>query len=336
MTDPFDDPGRCLLSALMAGPVAGEALAERLGVTRAAVWKRIQALRQAGVEIDARPGRGYALPEAVRALGLLDRERILAALAPATRRRLGALEVAWSVDSTSSQLLRRPVAAAPEALLAERQSGGRGRRGRAWSSPLGAGIALSLQRSFDGPLARLGGLSLAVGIAVAQALHRLGLPAVGLKWPNDLVVERAGRLHKLGGILVEFRGEAGSPVGAVIGVGVNGRMPAAAAAAIDQPWIDVSTLAGGAPPARNALAAALLDALLPALDAFEACGLAPLLPDYAALDVLRGREVVLDTGAQRIRGTAAGVAADGGLRVRGADGERSWHAGEVSVRPATA
>src|SRR5690606_23941839 len=218
-------------------------------------------------------------------------------------------------------------------LLAERQTGGRGRRGRGWASPLAANLYLSLARQFDGGLARLGGLSLVAGVAAAEALHALGFTAVRLKWPNDLVVVDDGTLRKLGGLLVEGGGEHAGPVRAVIGLGLNVRMPATHGAAIDQPWIDLVTLASAAPPSRNHVAAALLGALLPALDRFDRDGLPAFLQRHAELDALAGREVVLHGGDGDRSGTAAGLAPDGALRVRLNDGSvQNFHAGEVSVR----
>ena len=320
---------RQLLLRLAAGGMSGDALAREAGVTRAAIWKRIQALRAAGMDIEARPGHGYAL---ARAPDLLDAAVLRAALPVPVAATLGSLEVAWSLDSTNTELLRRPPAAAPMALLAERQTAGRGRLGRSWSSPLGAQVCLSVRRGFEGGLARLGGLSLVAGVAVAEALRAQGFAQVGLKWPNDLV---AGD-RKLAGLLVEGGGEHAGPVQAVVGIGINVCLPEAGAAAIDQPWTDLARLAGYAgPPSRTAIAAAVLAALLPALDAFDRDGLAPFLPRYAALDALAGRQVgVLSAGRDTVTGLAAGLAADGGLRVRTDTGEeRIFHAGEVSVRP---
>ncbi|WP_242109061.1 bifunctional biotin--[acetyl-CoA-carboxylase] ligase/biotin operon repressor BirA [Luteimonas aquatica] len=329
---------RALLERLIAGPATGDALASDSGQTRAAVWKRIEALREAGVAIEARPGRGYALAQP---LSLLAAETILAGLPAQTRAQVAALEVAWSLDSTNSELLRRPAPAAgyAEILLAERQTGGRGRRGRHWASPLAANLYLSLVRGFEGGLARLGGLSLVAGVAAAEALQALGIAGVRLKWPNDLVVAEGGgaapELRKLGGLLVEGGGEHAGPVRAVIGLGLNVRMPEAATAGIEQPWIDLAALAQTSPD-RNRVAAALLARLLPALDLFDREGLAPFLPRHAALDALAGREVAVHGAESRDapvhRGTALGLAADGALRVRLPEGERSFHAGEVSVR----
>jgi BirA family biotin operon repressor/biotin-[acetyl-CoA-carboxylase] ligase len=316
---------RELLLRLAAGPATGDALAQGTGLTRAAVWKRIEALRSAGLRIEARPGRGYAL---AAPLELLDSNVIQALMPAEVRLRVAALEVAWSLDSTNSELLRRRTPAEGAAvLLAEQQTGGRGRRGRAWASPVAANLYLSLARHFSGGLARLGGLSLVVGVAVAEALQAQGFAEVGLKWPNDLVV--GGR--KLGGLLVEGGGEHGGPVRAVIGVGINVGMPEAFAMEIDQPYIDLAAMALS-PPSRNAIAAQVLAQLLPVLDRFDEEGLAPFLARYSRLDVLAGREVLVHSAAGAEPGIAEGIAADGALRVRMAGELRNVHAGEVSVR----
>ena len=321
---------RHLLARLAAGPASGDALAREAGTSRTAIWKRIEALRAAGVPIAARAGTGYALEHP---LDLLDADALQAAMAPPARAELHHLDVAWSIDSTNSELLRRNTPLrGTDVLLAERQTGGRGRRGRAWASPLAAHLYLSVARQFGGGLARLGGLSLVAGIAAAEALHALGHRDVRLKWPNDLVLADPGSgLRKLGGLLVEGGGEHGGPVRAVIGLGLNVRMPEAFARTIDQPWGD---LAGqGETRPRNAIAAAVLSHLLPALGEFDRDGLDPFLPRYAALDALAGRAVVLHLhdGTQEAR--ADGIAPDGALRVRLDGGAlRMLHSGEVSVR----
>ena len=315
---------RDLLRRLASAPISGTALAREYGLTRAAVWKRIQALRAVGMEIRADPTHGYSL---AASLDLLDVAKIRTELPPGLARKLAALDVAWDIDSTNAQLLRQPAGPRTQVLLAERQSAGRGRRGRGWVSPLAAHLYLSLQRRFDGGIAALAGLSIAVGVAAAEALRALGFATVGLKWPNDLV---AGD-RKLGGILIEFGGEDAGVANAVIGIGINVRMPEAAAVAIDQPWIDLQALAEN-PPSRNAIAAALIAAQVDALDRFAADGLAPFLPRWRALDALREREVEVIAGNRRARGIALGIADNGALRVRHTEGERDYHSAEISVR----
>ena len=212
------DGERELLLRLAAGPAKGNALADAAGQTRAAVWKRIDGLRAAGVEIDARPGRGYSLRHP---LELLDAAAIRAQLPAAARGQLGDLEVAWSLDSTNSELLRRSAPAAGcLVLLSERQTGGRGRRGRTWASPLAAHLYLSLARSVQRRAGTTGRAQPGRGHcrrrSIAGARRARG---VRLKWPNDLVVEDCthdpaqgrGGLCKLGGLLVEGGGELGWP-----------------------------------------------------------------------------------------------------------------------------
>ena len=317
---------REILQRLIAGPVSGDALARDAGLTRAAMWKRVQALREAGVEIDAQAGRGYALRNP---LELLRVEAIVDELPAHIRAGIATLDLAWSLDSTNSELLRRETPASGIAvLMAERQTGGRGRRGKTWASPLAAHLYLSVSRQFSGGLARLGGLSLVAGVAAAEALHECGYPGVRLKWPNDLLVDE----RKLGGLLVEGGGEHAGPVRAVVGLGINVRMPEAVAASIDQPWIDLAGLQEQA-PSRNRVAAMLLAHLVPALDQFDGEGLAPFLARYARFDALVGRTVAVHLGAAVQSGIARGIAEDGALRVDIEGVERLFHAGEVSVRP---
>lgn len=329
---------RALLQALSDGPVSGDALARRFGQTRAAVWKRVQALREAGVPIQARPGRGYTL---ATPLGLLDAAAIRAALPEPARAGLQTLELAWSIDSTNSELLRRgPAGLQPgraAVLLAERQTGGRGRRGRRWVSPLAAHLYLSLARRFEGGLARLGGLSLVAGIATVEALHALGVSQARVKWPNDIVVDDGVGLCKLGGLLIEGGGEHAGPAHAVIGLGLNVRMPVLDAdpdaAAIDQPWCDLAGLGAARACDRNRLAAAVIAHWLPALETFDDEGLAPFLARYAAFDVLQGRRVTLHAETGNRTAVVTGLAGDGALQVRlDSDELCSVHSGEVSVR----
>jgi BirA family biotin operon repressor/biotin-[acetyl-CoA-carboxylase] ligase len=274
-------------------------------------------------------------PDSRPAVEWLDAAAIGAALAPELRAQLTSLEIVQTIDSTNSELLRRtPPPHGVAALLAECQTGGRGRQGRIWASPPAAHLYLSLDRRFSGGLMRLGGLSLVVGIAVAEALRAAGFSGVLLKWPNDLVVvDTTSGLRKLGGVLVEGGGEQAGPVRAVLGIGVNVQMPATDAAKISQPWVDLQTLAAQ-PVSRNHMATLLLAHLLPALTQFDGAGLAPFTQRYARLDVLAGREIDMYSHSGVQRGTACGIADDGALRVRINGAEQRLYAGEVSIRAA--
>lgn len=319
---------RTLLLALAAQPaVSGSDLAARFGVTRAAVWKQIEALRALGVPIAAQAGSGYSLGKPVEAL---DAQAIGAALPAAIASRLERIDVHWQLDSTNSELLRQAQAgqAGSVACFAEIQNAGRGRRGRGWVSALGGGLAFSLSRRFDSSMAALAGLSLAVGVGVVRALEDFGYPGIGLKWPND--IQHGGR--KLAGILVELGGDALGPCHAVIGVGLNIALDERSAARIDQSWTDLASIAGPPLPGRNALAARLLVRLMEILDRFAKSSFSSIAGDYAQYDVLCGQAVRITGGRGQRIGVAVGVDRTGALRVRAADGEFLVDSGEISVR----
>ncbi|HWP94598.1 MAG TPA: bifunctional biotin--[acetyl-CoA-carboxylase] ligase/biotin operon repressor BirA [Gammaproteobacteria bacterium] len=305
---------------------SGEQLAETLGMTRSAVWKRIRALRALGLDVYRVPGRGYRLRDG---LELLDAARIRQHLPSDLAARLAALEVHDSVDSTNAVLLRRDGPGKPEVCLAEHQSAGRGRRGRRWASPFGANLYLSLSWTFAELPRDFPALALVVGLAAADALATSGVPGVALKWPNDL--QHGGA--KLGGILLEMRGEPPGPCRVVIGIGINVRMPPAFAAAIDQSWTDLAQATGGAVPSRNALAAAVITTVIRALERFEREGFAPFHPAWTKRDALRGRVVTVEGGAGTpFSGEALGIDADGALLVRCGAAVRRVVAADVSVR----
>ncbi|MBS0582370.1 MAG: biotin--[acetyl-CoA-carboxylase] ligase [Proteobacteria bacterium] len=318
-----------LLAALSADhAVSGAELARRLQVTRAAVWKQIEQLRELGAPVEAAAGRGYRL---AWPLEPLDAARIRDGLDAATRKRLAELSVHWRIDSTSTELLRRAsTASGIEVCLAETQSAGRGRRGREWQSPLGGNLYFSLLRRFDAGMAQLSGLSLVVGTAVVAALADCGVAEVGLKWPNDVLAD--GR--KLAGILVELGGEFLGPCHAVIGIGINLRLPAAACARIDQPAIDLASLCRGKVPSRNVLAARLIVRLVDALDRFAAQGFAAFAEAYARCDLLRGRDLRVFAASAVHEGVGAGVDERGALIVRHGKSTTHYDSAEVSVRAA--
>ncbi|HXH04304.1 MAG TPA: bifunctional biotin--[acetyl-CoA-carboxylase] ligase/biotin operon repressor BirA [Candidatus Competibacteraceae bacterium] len=306
---------------------SGAALAQRLGVTRAAVWQVVARLQSWGLEIHAVKGRGYrlALP-----LELLDGERIRALLPESVAAQLTDIEIHERIDSTNTHLLQQARQGRSEAVacLAEQQLAGRGRRGRGWVSPYGTNLYLSLLWRFELDPGRLSGLSLVTGIALMRVLHGLGAVETGLKWPNDVL----WRERKLGGVLLEFAGEASGPCQVVTGIGLNVLMPAAVAAAIDQPWCDLRTVLGGTPVSRNRLAAAILAELLPLYQTFERDGFIDLAGEWAGYDLCYGRSVRVLLPTQALEGVARGVDDSGALLLQTANGLRVCHAGEVSLR----
>lgn len=315
-----------LISLLADGQFhSGEALGAALGVSRSAIWKQLKMLEALQVPLYSVPGRGYRLPGGVE---LLARERIVASMAESAER-LARLDILPEVDSTNRYLLEyaRQNPGQVAACLAEYQSAGRGRRGREWLSPFAANLYLSLLWPFQGGAAGLGGLSLGIALAVCQALERIGLIGTRLKWPNDLLF--SGR--KLGGILLELVGEAGGPCQVVIGIGLNVRMPGAAADRIDQPWIDLSTALGRV-ASRNQLAGELLAGLLRFLPAFERDGLAPWRAAWLARDAFAGCDVEIRQTEHIYAGRWEGIDQDGAGLVSINGERRRILAGDVSLR----
>lgn len=310
---------------------SGQELAELLGVSRTAVWKQVNRLTQeSGLSIESVKGKGYRIPGGV---DLLDAAAVRSALCPQSRNLLQRLDVLDSIDSTNAEVMRRAQAGCAPGLVctAEQQTAGRGRRGRQWVSPYAGNLYLSLLWEFGRGAAALEGLSLAVGVAVARGIEQLGLPPVQLKWPNDILYEKA----KLGGILLEMMGDVDGTCRVVIGIGINVTMPAAAAGAIDQAWTDISTSSGGQAPVRNTLLAAVLDHLLPLLAGFEDSGFAAWREDWLALDAFAGAEVLLHSGDSTLAGIARGVDQRGALQLQTTTGIQSIYGGEISLRAAS-
>jgi BirA family biotin operon repressor/biotin-[acetyl-CoA-carboxylase] ligase len=330
---------RALLTRLCRGPATVRELAGELSMDESAVRAGFDRLREAGVAIVNGDALAFTLANPVQ---LIDREEILAAMPAASRAQVESIFVAFETSSTQADALAAPTPQRGCAVfLAERQTAGQGRRGRAWASPLAANLYMSISRRFAVGLAGLSGLSLVVGVAVAESLNAQLCRAhgetsddsnairIGVKWPNDLVAEG----KKLGGILVQVRSDAVAGTQAVIGIGLNVHMPESHAAQIDQAWCDLSGLGGGM-LSRNTLVAALLDALLPALEQFEHEGLPPFLPRWRLLDALAGKPVRILDGPAVHEGVSLGITESGALRVRQGEQECSFHSGDVSLRPA--
>jgi BirA family transcriptional regulator, biotin operon repressor / biotin---[acetyl-CoA-carboxylase] ligase len=309
---------------------SGQDLADALGVSRTAVWKQVNRLAtEQGIEIETVRGKGYRIAGGI---DLLDAEQVMSALDPRARALLTGLEIFDTVDSTNAELMRRAEQGCAGGLVctAEQQTAGRGRRGRQWVSPYASNLYLSLLWEFSQGAAALEGLSLAVGVAVARALRACAVPKVQLKWPNDVVYGGA----KLGGILLEMRGDTTGSCQVVIGVGLNVAMPAAAAGAIDQAWTDIKTITANQHPGRNRLLAALLNELLPLAADFERQGFTHWRDEWQSLDAFNGASVVLNTGAAQLGGVARGVDERGALQLETTAGVQSMYGGEISLRAA--
>lgn len=298
---------------------SGEQLGETLGMSRAAINKHIQTLKSWGLDVYTVTGKGYSLSAPIQ---LLDEQAIL------SRVKQGNVSVIPVIDSTNQYLLERMhELQSGAACIAEYQQAGRGRRGRQWFSPFGANLYMSMYWRLDhGPAAAMG-LSLVIGIIMAETLHALGANDVRVKWPNDIYLND----RKLAGILVELTGKTGDAAHIVMGAGINLAMRSADASQINQGWINLQE--AGVTVNRNELAASLINSLRDALPVFEQEGLAPFVTRWAALDNFINRPVKLLIGEREVHGIARGVDSQGGLLLE-QDGEiKSWVGGEISLRP---
>jgi BirA family biotin operon repressor/biotin-[acetyl-CoA-carboxylase] ligase len=301
---------------------SGEQLAAACGISRAALAKRVDRLKDWQLAVEARHGLGYRL---AAPLERLDQARLQAALGDALR-----VQVVTVTDSTNSQLLAADAGNDPQALLAEYQTAGRGRRGRGWVTPFAAQLALSVAWSFEAMPAQLTALPLAVGVVCAQRLRAIGAASVQVKWPNDLVA--GGR--KLAGILIEHRGEGGGGCRVVVGIGLNLALQAQQASEIAQPWVNLPDLLGAA-PSRNAVAADLLEALAALIRGYPRHGFAQYAQAWAGLDATHERAVQVQLGDRVLDGIARGIDDDGALLVDAAGTRHRLHSGEVSLRIAS-
>lgn len=266
---------------------------------------------------------------------MLAAERIKRALNSRAKPLLSLLTVLAETDSTNAAIGRLPGDIQhAHAILADQQTRGRGRRERSWHSPAGGNIYLSLGWRFGGSNVPLGTLPLVVAVCICRALEQMGLTGHAIKWPNDVLVAD----KKLAGVLVELQSSGNGPALAIIGVGLNVKMPGdrAADSRIDRPWTDLATqLPAAGDIDRNQLAALLLSELLIGLDRFEASGFESFAGAWRDLDVLNGCEVQLEHAGTVIKGTAKGIDDIGGLLLETDTGQlRAFHSGEASVRHA--
>ena len=303
---------------------SGEALGSALGVSRTAVWKQLQKLATMGLPLESIKGTGYRLAQGFELLAAVDIRVHLSAASPRH------IDVFHSLESTNTfareQAAKRDYAGS--VVFAERQTAGRGRRGKEWLSPFGASIYMSVLWDFEQGVQALQGLSLGVGVAVRRALLELGLADVSLKWPNDIYVKG----KKLGGILLEMVGDPEGHCSVVIGIGINVSMPIAIGQNIDQPWTDLDSELLSA-VSRNKLAARLIDEIFTLLADFETVGFSAYRDEWESADAFSGLQCAMITPRETVLGVLSGVDNNGAVRLRLADGSiQRFIGGELSLR----
>ncbi|MEQ5434576.1 bifunctional biotin--[acetyl-CoA-carboxylase] ligase/biotin operon repressor BirA [Providencia huaxiensis] len=302
---------------------SGEQLGEQLGMTRSAINKHIKTLRSWGLNIETIAGKGYKLPYQIN---LLSKEAI--------KKQVDGVNIIVEpvIDSTNQYMLERINSLkSGDTCLAEYQSAGRGRRGRQWISPFGCNLYLSMYWKLDqGPAAAVG-LSLVVGIVIAEALNKISQDKVKVKWPNDLYMND----KKLAGILVELTGKTGDAAHIIIGIGINigmNKNNIEDANTITQEWSSLRDEVENIE--RNELSANIIKSLRKSLVIFEREGLKPFLERWFKLDNFLNRPVKLLIGNDIITGVERGINDQGALLLQKDNDEIiPYIGGEISLRP---
>ena len=314
-----------LLRLLADGQLhSGQELAGVLGVSRTAIWKQLTKLESVGVELQSHPGKGYCLPGG---LDFLDETRIRADLLPQVCDAIGQFKVFEMIDSTNAWLMRQEPFPEISVCISECQTAGRGRRGRQWISPFAQNIYMSLRVNVDTGFGALEGMSLAVGVVVADALTDLGVTDIKLKWPNDILWQD----RKLGGVLIEAAGDPSGSCHAVVGLGLNLKARPSMNKNIDQPWAALEEILPIL-PGRNESVIALLNYIVPMLKNYETLGFKSYKSKWETLNAHLNQRVNLQTGASQTAGVVRGVSDSGGLIVASERGLETFHGGEVSLR----
>ncbi|WP_241609692.1 bifunctional biotin--[acetyl-CoA-carboxylase] ligase/biotin operon repressor BirA [Rosenbergiella australiborealis] len=299
---------------------SGEQLGQELGMSRAAINQHLKILEEWGVNTNRVTGKGYCLIEPIN---LLD-QTVLSQLY-----HINNVEVIPVIDSTNQYLLNNiDKLNSGDTCLAEYQQAGRGRRGGKWFSPFGTNLYLSMYwRLEQGPAAAMG-LSLVVGIVIAETLIQFGCGDVKVKWPNDLYIND----RKLAGILVEMTGKTGDVAHIVIGAGINISMKSDPLSVINQHW--TSLYQEGIVVDRNEFSAAVIENLRHALTIFEIQGMAPFLPRWHVLDNFLNKPVKLIIGEREVFGIERGINEFGALLLEHEGEVKAWVGGEISLRAA--
>lgn len=308
---------------------SGEDVGEALGVSRSAIWKIIKGLEEIGIDVHRVQGRGYCIPGGIQ---FFSKERIESFLLGMKSTAKPTLDIFNRVASTNSYLQDKIKAGYPSQsiCLSEYQTEGRGRRGRAWLSPYGKNIYMSLLWKFSAGPSALAGLTLLVGLAMIRALTTLGLTDLRLKWPNDILWHGS----KLAGILVEMSIDDLNGCYAVIGLGLNLSLPQKIRSEVSQRVTDIQTILGHYPD-KNYVTALLIHELFSILPEFEAQGFAPYVSQWQGYDHLLNKQITLKTPQQRITGIGQGIDETGALIMK-VNGEfERFHSGEATIEEIT-
>jgi len=308
---------------------SGEELGLMLGgVSRTSVHQYVESIIEMGIDVFGVKGKGYRLK---RPIQLLDLDRIEIGL---HRKQLEVEVDLHRIVPSSNDVLKDLIKQQPVengyTVIAEAQTAGRGRRGKAWISPFGTNIYISMYWRLEQGMAAAMGLSVALGARIAELLDSKSIPNVEVKWPNDIYI--GGK--KVAGILVELEGQATGECHAILGIGLNISMKDDTKI-IDQPWTCLENELLHQPD-RNNWAVSLIACVYNCLRDFETSGLDNVQKLWQRVDRVYDQTVALSVGNKQINGVAKGIDQFGALLLQTDTGMQTFQAGEVSLKPAPA
>jgi len=326
-----------LLNVLADGEFhSGQHLAEQIGVSRTAVWKLVAKLQSWDIEIYSVKGKGYKIPDG---LNLIDKNK-LDSLVENKLKHFPQIDLLTTIDSTSTYISNKWDKSAEKkneqnknfipsgrVCIAEHQSEGRGRKGNHWISPFGANLYFSIGIELPVGLSVLGGLSLAIGIGLTEAINKITGNKVKLKWPNDLLCKN----RKLAGILVEASGDSNDTSFINIGIGINWDMPEKLSKEINQPWINLLEILSKKIDKTRFMANLLIE-LDQTIDRFIHQGFEAFNKKWKKNSAFIDQAVTIKTHNANIDGIEKGIDKNGAIIVQTNQGEKTFYSGEVSLR----
>ncbi len=315
---------------------SGQYLADKIGVSRTAIWKLVAKLQSWHIEIYSVKGKGYKIPDG---LNLIDKNQLLS-LVKNKIKYFPEIDLLTTIDSTSTYISNKwndssknrntkdaNSISLGRVCIAEHQSKGRGRKGNQWVSPFGANLYFSIGIELPVGLSVLGGLSLAIGIGLTETINRVTVQTIKLKWPNDLLCGN----RKLAGILVEASGDSNDTSFINIGIGINWDMPEKFSKEINQPWINLLDILSKKTD-KTTMMANLLIELDQTIDQFINQGFDTFNKKWKTNSAFIGQPVTIKTHNGNIDGIEKGIDKNGAIRVQTSQGEKSFYSGEVSLR----